>query len=122
MTKSPTLSFLVPIASLRYQTASDLVLAVLDFLDRAIGNQPSLIQDGDAIGHTPGATHVVGDDDQRRPTLNLFPQQQLVDLGRGDAIEPAARLVDEQDCGSSTSARASPARFRIPPESCDGIL
>ena len=29
----------------------------------------------------------------------FYPQQQLVDLGRGDAIEPAARLVDEQDPG-----------------------
>ena len=36
---------------------------------------------------------------KRRPMLDLLPQQQLVDLGRGDAIEPAARLVDEQDPG-----------------------
>src|SRR4029453_19029976 len=99
VTNRPTPSFLMLIASLRDQTASDLVLAVLDFLDGASSNQPSLMKDGNAIGNTPGAAHVVRHEDQRRAMLPLLPQQQLVDLGRGDAIETAARLVDEQDSG-----------------------
>ena len=84
------------------------MLAVLDFLDSAIGNQPSVIEYGDAIGKAPGAAHVVGDDDQSRPMLDLLPQQQLVDLGRGDAIEPAARLVHEQDPGLEDKRTCQP--------------
>ena len=58
----------------------------------------------------------MGDEDHRHPQLVLQAPHELEDLGLGGDIERGRRLVgNQQGCGSSESAMAIIARWRIPP-------
>ena len=66
------------------------------------------------------ARELVGHDDEGGSQALAQLQNQLVEKVRADRIESRRRLIDEQDLGIEGMARASPARFRIPPLISDG--
>src|SRR5262249_19843387 len=55
-----------------------------------------LVQHQQLVADRTRAGGVVRYDDQRRVAVVLEVQEQLVDLARGDRIQPRARLVDQQ--------------------------
>src|SRR5262245_36383780 len=76
-------------SSLRHQIASNLILAVLDFSDRTSGDQPSFVEDCDAIRDPLCPAHVVRDDDQSGVMLRFLPQQQFIDLSSRYPVQSA---------------------------------
>ena len=59
-------------------------------------DQPSLLEDGDAIRQRQRLGHVVRDDDHGLPQAALDAAKLRVQLGAGDRIERAERLVHQQ--------------------------
>src|SRR6266851_3302349 len=77
--------------------ANDLVLALLYFPERTIGDQPALVEHHDAIANAPSAAYVMCDHDQRSVVLRFLLQQEVIYLRRRDAVQAAARLIRKQN-------------------------
>ncbi len=60
----------------------------------------------------------VGDEEDAlaRPAPDV--EDQLLHLLAGQGVEGAERLVHQEEVGTAVSARATPTRWRMPPESC----
>jgi hypothetical protein len=69
---------------------------VLPVTDR---NESALVQHRQAIGDPLGALHGVRHDQHRHAEGTLQEQNQLVDAGRDDRIEPRRRLVEHENLG-----------------------
>ena len=72
------------------------------------------------VGQRQRLVDVVGDQQDRRSVASPQRDHQLVHLDPGQRVERAERLVEQQQVGLLTSARASDTRWAWPPESCRG--
>ena len=63
---------------------------------------------------------VVGDEDDRQAELALQVAQQVEDLRLDRDVERGHRLVGDDSFGLSAIARATPMRWRWPPENSCG--
>src|SRR5258708_12831434 len=95
--------------------ANDLVLALLYFPERTIGDQPALVEYHDAIANAPSAAYVMCDHDQRSVVLRFLLQQEVIYLRRRDAVQPAARLIRNQNLGFHHNPTANPLPLPLPP-------
>jgi hypothetical protein len=85
--------FRLDIDLLRNESASDAILALAYFFDRPKGGNTSLVKHGDLVGYSTDAVNIVRNDDQSSAVLVSTTHQQLVDLGRRDAIQTTAWLI-----------------------------
>ena len=104
-----------------HECANQLVVALLQLRGGAAGDDPPVVQHDELVAEPLGAGDVVRDDDERRAAVLLQAEQQLVDLVRVIGSRPALGSSTRRMGGSSAMARASPARFRMPPDRSPGI-
>ena len=74
----------------------------------------------DAVGDVAHHREVVRDEDVREAQLVLQVLEQVDDAGLDRHVERRHRLVEDEQLGSSASARAMPMRWRWPPENSCG--
>src|SRR5207244_11467171 len=72
----------------------DLAIAA-DLVGRALGDGPTLVEHGDAIGEAEDDVHVVFDDEERQRSIEPGDEGRDA-LGLGGR-QSGGRLVDEQD-------------------------
>ena len=71
--------------------------ALLDLLGRAHGQDVAAIDQNDAVGDQEGAGQFVRHDDDAHGVCLLEVQDEIVDAGGHDRVEPRRRLIEEQD-------------------------
>ena len=72
------------------------VLAVAHFVGRSADDELAAIEQHHSIGDAERAVHLVGHHDAGHAELAVQIDDQLIDLGAGDRIEPGAGLVVKQ--------------------------
>jgi len=58
-----------------------------------------VVQQADVVRDGPGGVDVVRDDEERRVSLLVEIDDELVEIRRADRVEPGVRLVEEDDLG-----------------------
>ena len=76
-------------------------------------NQLAEAEEGCALADTGGLLHIVGNNDDRVPVLELG--NQLLDAGRGDRIERRAGFVHEQGPGPRRQGAGNAEALLLPP-------
>src|SRR5258705_4448500 len=97
MMKIPTARYRLDIASLLNKFASDFVFALAYHVHRAEGDKISFVEHGDPVSYPACPAHIMCHDDQSCSVFGLAPYEQLIDLGGGDTIQAAARLISQQN-------------------------
>src|SRR5258708_4926679 len=97
MMKIPTARYRLGIASLRNESASDVVFALAYFFDRSKGHEISLVENGYTVGSSPCPVPIERYDDQGGPVLRLAAHEKFIDFGGCDAIQPAARFISKKN-------------------------
>jgi hypothetical protein len=85
-----------------------------------LGEVAALLEDRDLVAHLDRLVDVVGDEDDGLAQLALQAQELVLQALAVDRVDGAERLVHEQQRGSAARARATPTRWRWPPESWAG--
>ena len=81
---------------------------------RPAGGDAAVVEDDDLVGERDRRETVR--DDERRPAPHRLAQAEP-DLRLGRRVDRGGRVVEDQDRGSRSSARAIAIRWRWPPES-----
>ena len=74
----------------------------------------------DAVAHVTHDAEVMGDEDDRQPEVALKVAQQVDDLRLDRDVQRGDGLVGDDQLGFSAIARATPMRWRWPPENSCG--
>ena len=74
------------------------IVAALDVRDRVVEHFLSLVDHDDVIAELLGVRHDVGGEEDRG-AARVFLEHHLAQAARADGIEPAERLVEDQQIG-----------------------
>ena len=83
---------------------------------RALRDDVAAVDDADAVGEDVGLLEVLGGEEDGDAVLVREPADLLPERGAALRVEACRGLVEEQDRGRCTSARARSRRRFIPPE------
>ena len=111
-----------PLTSALRNCDDELVFGVEQLFFRTRLDDFAAPQHGEEVSDPPRRVEVVADRQIAAAVLGVHLADQLAKQRGADGVEAGVGLVEHDDRGSSTSARAKPARLRIPPESSFGIL
>ena len=91
-----------------------------DLVGRADLDDLAVAHDQDPVAELEGLGQVVGDEHHRLADLVVQPDDLVLHVAPDQRVERRERLVEQQHSGSPASARASPTRCCMPPESWSG--
>ena len=90
-------------------------------LDRALPDDPAVVEHGDVVGDLARAGHVVGDRErggaQLRDAATISSLMTSAMIGSRPVVGSSKNMIS----GSCAMARARPTRFCMPPDSSAGI-
>src|SRR4249919_4151360 len=87
------------------------VVELFEFRQRTDGDQLAIGQDRDPVADRIQGIQVMRDQEHGQAERLLQGAGELVECGGTDRVEARGGFVEEQQRGSSASARASPARL-----------
>src|ERR1700739_2324211 len=93
----PTERYRLGIASLRNESASDVIFALAYFFNRSKGDEISLVEDVYTVGCPACPMHIVCHDDQGGPVFRLSAHEKFVDFRGCNAIQSAAGFIGQKN-------------------------
>src|SRR5579862_1061354 len=74
-------------------------IGILQHLIERTDLEPSIDEDGDAIGEREDAVEIMRDEEDSEAKAFAQIGEQRVEFGGGDGVEPRRRLVEEEQLG-----------------------
>ncbi len=91
-------------------------------LDRPFDHDPLVAEHRDAVADGEQAIEIVGDHEHREAERVAQARDERVEVLRADRIKAEVGSSRNTISGSKARARASAARFTMPPDSSEGYL